>query len=74
MSEVKLEVQINGNKIYSPLRGQWLVMTPEERVRQSYVCHLKNHYGYELSQMDEEVKVANSQRGQGNARADIVIW
>ena len=31
-------------------------------------------YGYGIKQMGEEVKVTNSQRGQGAARADIVIW
>ena len=69
-----LQVQIKENKIYSPLRDQMLILTPEERVRQEYICHLVNHYGYSLEQMWEEVKVSNSQRGSGKARADIVIW
>lgn len=69
-----LEIQIKDNKIYSPLRNQWLVLAPEERVRQAYIGHLVNHYGYSLDQMGEEVKVSNSQRGSGKARADIVIW
>jgi len=71
---LKLEVQVEGNKIYSPLRDKWLVLTPEEQVRQSYICRLVNVYGYDLDQMDEELKVNNSHRGQGKARADIVIW
>lgn len=71
---LKLEVQVEGNKIYSPLRDKWLVLTPEEQVRQSYICRLVNVYGYDLEQMDEELKVNNSHRGQGKARADIVIW
>ncbi|MBQ7285340.1 MAG: type I restriction enzyme HsdR N-terminal domain-containing protein, partial [Alphaproteobacteria bacterium] len=69
-----IEVKIEGNKIYSLIREKWLVLTPEEKVRQTYVCHLINHYGYALDQMDEELKVANAHRGQGRARADIVIW
>lgn len=71
---LKLEVQVEGNKIYSPLRDKWLVLTPEEQVRQCYICRLVNVYGYDLEQMDEELKVNNSHRGQGKARADIVIW
>ena len=71
---LKLEVQVDGNKIYSPLRDKWLVLTPEEQVRQGYICRLVNVYGYDLEQMDEELKVNNSHRGQGKARADIVIW
>lgn len=69
-----LQVQIKDNKIYSPLRDQMLTLMPEERVRQEYICHLVNHYGYSLDQMWEEVKVSNSQRGSWKARADIVIW
>lgn len=68
------EIKIEGDKIYSFIREKWLVLTPEEKVRQTFVCHLINHYGYQLDQMDEELKVSNSHRGQGKARADIVIW
>ena len=35
---------------------------------------LVENYGYSLDQMAQEIKVNNSQRGQGKARADIVIW
>ena len=69
-----MEVQIKDNKIYAPLKDKWLVLTPEERVRQEYICRLVNHYGFDLSQMAQEIQVNNSQRGQGKARADIVIW
>lgn len=71
---LKLEVQIDGNKIYSPLRDKWLVLTPEEQVRQSYICRLVNVYGYALEQMNEELIVSLASRGNGQARADIVIW
>lgn len=70
----KLEVKIEGNKIFSPIRNQWLVLKPEEKVRQKIVCKLVNHYGYSIEQMAEELQVSNSQRGQGKASADIVIW
>ena len=69
-----MEVQIKDNKIYAPLKDKWLILTPEERVRQEYICRLVNHYGFDLSQMAQEIQVNNSQRGQGKARADIVIW
>lgn len=71
---MKLEIQKKDNKIYSPIRDKWLVCTPEEEVRQRYVCKLVNVYGYDIKQMDEELKLTNSQRGLGSARADIVIW
>lgn len=69
-----LEVLIRDNKIFAPLCDKWLVEKPEERVRQEYVCRLINSYGYKIEQMAQEVQVNNSQRGQGRAMADIVVW
>lgn len=69
-----LEVQEKDGKIYCPLKKAWHVSTPEERVRQYYIAILANKYGYSLEQMNQELKVNNSKRGQGKARADIVIW
>src|SRR3990172_7531045 len=74
MSHTKLQVQEEGNKIFAPLKDKWLMNYPEERVRQTYIGRLVNHYGYDIKQMEQEVKVSNSKRGQGKARADIVIW
>lgn len=70
----KLEVQEKDGKIYCPLKNKWLVAKPEEKVRQKYIAILVNEYGYTLEQMDQGLKVNNSSRGQGKARADIVIW
>lgn len=69
-----MELQINDNKIFAPLKNKELILTPEEKVRQEYICRLVNVYGYSLEQMAQEVPVNNSHRGQGKARADIVIW
>lgn len=70
----KLEVQEKDGKIFCPIKNKWLVAKPEEKVRQRYIATLVNEYGYSLDQMDQELKVTNSSRGQGKARADIVIW
>lgn len=69
-----MDIQIDGNKIYAPLKDKWLVLKPEEEVRQKYICRLIDNYGYSVEQMDQEIQVSNSQRGQGAARADIVVW
>ena len=69
-----MEVQIRDNKIFAPLKDKWLVNKPEEQVRQKYICRLVDSYGYTLDQMAQELQVTNSQRGQGAARGDIVIW
>lgn len=69
-----MEVEIKDNKIKVPLKDTWLVNKPEEKVRQEYICRLVNNYGFDLEQMAQEIQVSNSQRGQGRAMADIVIW
>jgi len=69
-----MDIQIKDNKIFAPLKDKWLVTKPEEIVRQKYICRLVDSYGYSLDQMAQEIQVTNSQRGQGAARADIVIW
>ncbi len=69
-----MEIQIKDNNIYAPLKDKWLVNKPEEEVRQKYICRLVDSYKYSLDQMDQEIQVSNSQRGQGAARADIVVW
>lgn len=69
-----LEIKRENRKIFCPLTNSWHVETPEETVRQEYIKHLVEEYGYSLDQMAQELKVNNSQRGQGKARADIVIW
>jgi len=71
---VTYEIKRENGKIYCPLNDAWHIETPEEKVRQEYIKKLVEDYGYSFGQMAQEVKVNNSQRGQGKARADIVIW
>lgn len=59
-------------KIWSHIRKKWLDETPEETVRQEFLCVLVNEYGFGLDQIDEELEVTG--RGSGHARADFVIW
>ncbi len=67
-----LTIQRDNGRIWSYLRHKWLHETPEERVRQEYLCVLVNEYGYTLGQMAEEMEITG--RGSGHARADFVIW
>lgn len=71
-----LQIEIKGNKIKAPLKGNdvWLVLKPEEVVRQKYICRLVNNYGFSLEQMEQEVLVSNTKRGTGGARADIIVY
>jgi type I restriction enzyme M protein len=68
----QLTVRRDKGKIWSYIRQKWLDETPEETVRQEYLCILANEYGFSLDQMDEEREVTG--RGSGHARADFVIW
>ena len=56
----KLTVQEKNGKIYCPLKDEWHVSKPEEKVRQAWVCKLVNEYGYSLDQMGQEISVTNS--------------
>ena len=71
-----LQIEIKSNKIKAPLKGNdvWLVLKPEEEVRQKYICRLVNNYGFSLDQMEQEVLVSNTKRGTGGARADIIVY
>lgn len=71
---MKLEVQVKEGKIFAPLLNKWLVLLPEEIVRQEFIAKLVNDYGYSLDQIGQEVKLTASQRGTGRACADLVVW
>ena len=62
-----MEVRIENNKIWAPLKNKWLVLTPEEKVRQEYIERLKNNYGYSYEQMLQEVPVAEEIRNNLDA-------
>jgi type I restriction enzyme M protein len=59
--------------LWIPLRSEWrdVAAKPEEIVRQSFIRHLVDHYGYSLAQMDQERRTMH---GHKSPRADIVIW
>lgn len=68
----QIDVRRDKGKIWSHIRKTWLVETPEETVRQEYLCVLVNEYGFNPDQMGEEVELTG--RGSGHSRADFVIW
>lgn len=69
-----MEIQRKDNKIFSPIRNKWISETPEETIRQNYVCHLVNNLGYTLDQLSEEMSLFDGLRGNAQARADIVVY
>lgn len=67
------QIPIRPNQIFSRVRQKWLVQTPEEQVRQTFLDTILSEYGFTLAQIDEEVELTG-RRGTGHARADFVIW
>lgn len=68
-----LELRRDGKgKIFSHVRKKWLVETPEETVRQTYLLVLINDYQFSIDQISEEMDVTG--RGSARARADFVVW
>ena len=63
----------HGSWLWIPLRGEWrnVATKPEEVVRQRFIRHLCDNYGYTLAQMDQERRTMH---GHKSPRADIVIW
>ena len=58
-------------QVYDPLRRKWLVLTPEEWVRQHFVAHMIHDLGYPPAVMANEVGV----RLNGlQRRCDTVVW
>ena len=62
-----------GDWLWIPLRGEWrdVASKPEENVRQRFIRHLHDNYGYALAQMDQERRIMHGRR---SPRADIVVW
>ena len=58
-------------RIYCPLADEYRIETPEEKVRQGFIMHLIQHYGYSIEQMRQECR---TQAGRRSPRTDIVIW
>ena len=66
---MKCEIKIKGNKIFATLKNKWLILTPEEKVRQEFINELVNLYGYSIDQIDQDV-IEEINKDY----TDIVIW
>lgn len=58
-------------KVFDPLRGKWVVLTPEEYVRQHFAAWLQSEHGYPASLMANEIGIeVNGTR----KRCDTVVF
>ena len=61
----------NSETIFDPIRGEYLVATPEERVRQQFVRLLIDSYGYPSVLMANEFTI---RLGKLSRRCDTVVF
>ncbi len=63
----------DGSWIWLPLKSEWRdsIGKPEELVRQRFLRHLCENYGYSLDQIRQEQRMTSGSR---SARADIILW
>ncbi len=62
---------IEGAWIWCPLKDEWRVLLPEEKVRQQYILILHDRYGYDFAQMDQERR---TRHGRRSPKVDIAVW
>lgn len=65
---MNMELKVENNKIYAPILGKWIKLTPEEKLKQQFIIRLINHYGYSLEQLGQDVVIKD------RYKADIGIW
>ncbi|MFC3450732.1 N-6 DNA methylase [Amycolatopsis speibonae] len=63
-------LHVDSGYVWAPLRDAWLLLTPEEEVRQQFIYRLVVQYGFQLDQMAQERR---TQRGRSSSRADLVV-
>lgn len=64
-----MKIQIKDNKISAHLMDKRLVLKPEEKVRQEYICRLVDFYGFDLEQMELDSKIQGKYLNNS-----ILIW
>jgi type I restriction enzyme M protein len=63
-----MQLEINGNKIFAPLKNKWVINTAEEKLKQEFIIRLVNTYGYLLEQLGQDIEIKK------RYKADIAIW
>jgi hypothetical protein len=69
--DIKLQGSREHPRIFDILRRRYVALTPEERVRQSFIHYLIEHLGYPATLLANEISL---QVGQKQLRADSVLY
>ena len=66
----EFDVRLDGEKIFCLIRKKWIVLTPEEWVRQHFINLMINHLGYPkgLIRLEQSMKYFKNAK-----RSDIVL-
>ncbi|MCE7993117.1 MAG: type I restriction enzyme HsdR N-terminal domain-containing protein [Roseivirga sp.] len=69
----KYRIEQNGGKlaIFDPIRKKFIILTPEEWVRQHFINYLTQHLGYPASRIRVESGTSYNKRAK---RTDILIY
>ena len=68
--EPRLKEYVKGRLIFDPVRMKWVLLTPEEWVRQYFIAYLSRVYGFPVSLM----KCESGLVGVGKAkRSDLIL-
>lgn len=68
---VRIKRESGEDRIFDPIRKKWLMLTPEEWVRQSFLLFMNrvHHYPLSLAQTEKRLKLNDTVK-----RADIVFY
>src|SRR6218665_3767307 len=69
--ELRIKSENNVQKVYDVLRKKWMVLTPEEFVRQMLIHYLHKHKNYPLGMMAIEKQIS---LGNLIKRYDLVVY
>jgi len=72
---MKKQIEIIGSKIDDlHAKKDNLIKSPEEKVRHEYIERLVSYYGFNINQIEQDVKLRNGKTNIVLASADIVVW
>jgi type I restriction enzyme M protein len=63
-----MQIETKADKIFAPLKNNWVKNTSEEKLKQEFIIRLVNIYGYSLGQLGQDVEIKK------RYKADIAIW
>lgn len=70
-AQLRLRHSSRGDEVFDPLRRKWLLLTPEEWVRQHFTGFLQDHLGYPAGLMANEIAISLNGTTK---RCDTVIY